>query len=249
MLHSFTRNYNDLSTEAGFQFEFYCDCCGNGVQSTFIPSTTYKKQQNSRSFGRLASAVGRMIGGAAGDIGYALERGSDAVGSRFEGRSPQWRKEYEAAFDAAQEEVRSQFLKCPSCNKWVCADCWNEDEELCTECAPREAGYIAKARSQAMRRNIDEAAETAQVWKGKIESRTTVCPECGKPAGNGKFCNNCGASLNMQKCPNCGASVAAGLKFCGECGSPMQQKTGKCPKCGFQNDADMKFCGECGTKL
>ena len=113
MLHSFTRNYNDLSTDAGFQFEFYCDCCGNGVQSTFIPSTTYKKQTGARKFGRIASALGGMLGGAAGDIGYALERGSDAVGGRFEGQSPQWRKEYEKAFDAAQEEVRSCFLKCP----------------------------------------------------------------------------------------------------------------------------------------
>ena len=111
MLHSFTRNYNDLSTEAGFQFEFYCDCCGNGVQSTFIPSTTYKKQQNSRSFGRLASAVGRMIGGAAGDIGYALERGSDAVGSRFEGRSPQWRKEYEAALEKGMTIAADHFAE------------------------------------------------------------------------------------------------------------------------------------------
>ena len=249
MLHSFTRNYNDLSTEAGFQFEFYCDCCGNGFKSTFVPSTTYKKQRNARGFGRLASALGGMLGGAAGDIGYALERGSDAVGGRFSGQSPQWRKEYEVAFDQAQEEVRPQFLKCPSCNKWVCPDCWNEDEELCTECAPREAGYVAQARNQAMRRNIDEAAENAQVWKGKIETRTTICPECGKPAGNGKFCNNCGAPLNVAKCPNCGARVAAGLKFCGECGTPMKRTPGKCPKCGHENDADMKFCGECGTKL
>ncbi len=197
----------------------------------------------------MASALGGMLGGAAGDIGYALERGSDAIGGRFEGQSPQWRKEYESAFDAAQDEVRPQFRKCPSCNKWVCPDCWNEDEGLCTDCAPREASYVAQARNQAMRRNIDEAAETAQVWKGKLETRTTVCPECGKPAGNGKFCNNCGAPLNVQKCPSCGASVASGLKFCGECGSPMQKKTGKCPKCGHQNDTDMKFCGECGTKL
>ena len=249
MLHSFTRNYNDLSTEAGFQYEFYCDCCGNGVKSTFIPSSTYKKQQNARGFGRLASAVGRMIGGAAGDIGYALERGSDAVGNRFEGRSPEWRKEYEKAFDAAQEEVRPQFIKCPACNKWVCSDCWNEDESLCTDCAPREAGYVAKARSEAMRRNIDTAAENAQIWKGKLDTRTTLCPECGKPAGNGKFCNNCGAPLSVQKCPNCGAKVAAGLKFCGECGSPLQPRTGICPNCGHENDPTMKFCGECGTKL
>ncbi len=26
-LIQFTRNYNDLSTDAGFQFEFYCDHC------------------------------------------------------------------------------------------------------------------------------------------------------------------------------------------------------------------------------
>ncbi len=249
MLHSFTRNYNDLSTDAGFQFEFYCDCCGNGVQSTFIPSTTQKKQRSATGFGRIASALGGMLGGAAGEIGYALERGSDAVSSRFDGQSPQWRKEYEAAFDAAQEEVRPQFRKCPACNKLVCSDCWNEDEGLCTDCAPREASYVAQARNQAMRRNIDEAAETAQVWKGKLETRTTVCPECGKPAGNGKFCNNCGAPLNVTKCPSCGAKVAAGLKFCGECGAPMQQKTGRCPKCGYENSPDMKFCGECGAKL
>ena len=71
-----------------------------------------------------------------------------------------------------------------------------------------------------MRNAIDEAAETAVVWQGKIETRTTVCPQCGKPAGNGKFCNYCGAPLGTQRCPNCGAQVALGLKFCGECGTP-----------------------------
>lgn len=221
MLHSFTKNYNDLSTEAGFQFEFYCDCCGNGFQSTFVQSKTYKKQQNARSFGRLASAVGRMFGGSAGDIGYALERGSDAVGNRFEGRSPEWRKEYEAAFDKAQEEIRPHFLKCPGCTNWVCPDCWNEEEGLCTVCAPREASVVAQAHNQAMRRNIDEAAQNAQVWSGKIESRVTLCPKCGKPSGGGKFCNNCGEPLAGGKCPDCGADLAPGVKFCGECGRKL----------------------------
>jgi hypothetical protein len=34
----FTRNYSDLSTEQGFQFEFFCDRCGNGFRSRFKPS-------------------------------------------------------------------------------------------------------------------------------------------------------------------------------------------------------------------
>lgn len=248
MLHSFTRNYNDLSTEAGFQFEFYCDCCGNGVKSSFVESRTYGSRQKSEKVGRLASAFGGMLGGVAGDLGSTLERGSSALGARFGNDSPEWRREYEAAFDAAQKEVSIYFQKCPACNRWVCADCWNEDEGLCTECAPREASYVAQARNQAMRRNIDEAAETATVWQGKLETRTTVCPSCGKPAGAGKFCNHCGAPLGTQRCPNCGAEVALGLKFCGECGSPMV-KSGKCPNCGYENEPGMKFCGNCGTKL
>ncbi|MBR6312097.1 MAG: zinc ribbon domain-containing protein [Oscillospiraceae bacterium] len=248
MLHAFTRNHSDHSTEAGFQFEFFCDCCGNGFKSTFVPSSTYGQKQRSERFGRVASTLGGLIGGKAGDLGWALERGSNALGDRFSGQSPEWLKEHERAFDEAQEEIRPKFVKCPSCNKWVCPDCWNEDEGLCIDCAPREAGYVAQARSRAMRRNIDESAEAATVWQGKIETRTTVCPKCGKPAGSGKFCNNCGAPLGTQRCPNCGAEVALGLKFCGECGSPMQ-KSGRCPSCGFENEPGMKFCGECGTKL
>ena len=248
MLHAFTRNYNELSTDAGFQFEFYCDCCNNGFKSTFIESSTYNKKKKTERFGGLSGALGSLFSGGAGNLGYALERGSNFIGDRYENQSPQWRKEQEEAFDAAQEEVRPMFRKCPSCNKWVCADCWNEEEGLCTDCAPREAGYVAKARNEAMRRNIDEMAETATVWQGKIENRTTVCPTCGKPAGTGKFCNECGAPLGTQRCPNCGAQVALGLKFCGECGSPMQ-KSSVCPGCGFENQPGTKFCGQCGTKL
>ena len=248
MLHSFTRNYNDLSTESGFQFEFFCDCCGNGFKSTFVESSTYGKKNKSERFGRMASSFGSLIGGRANDLGWALERGSDFVNNRFSGDNPEWRKEYEKSFDEAQQEIQPKFKKCPSCNKWVCADCWNEDESLCIECAPRESSYVAKARSQAMQRNIDEAAETATVWKGKLETQTTVCPECGKPAGNGKFCNNCGASLEQKKCPKCGAQVAQGMKFCGECGAPIDSKL-KCPNCGTENEPGTKFCGECGTKL
>ena len=249
MLHAFTRNYNDLSTEAGFQFEFFCDCCGNGFRSTFTESMTYDKRKKSERIGGISGALGGFFGGFGGSIGHAVERGASFVGDRFENQSPQWRQEQEQAFDAAQAEVQPMFRKCPGCNKWVCnQDCWNEDEGLCVECAPREATYVAKARNEAMRRNIDEAAEKATVWQGKIETRATVCPKCGKPAGNGKFCNECGAPLGTQRCPNCGAEVALGLKFCGECGSPMQ-KSYKCPDCGFDNPPGTKFCGQCGTKL
>ena len=248
MLHSFTRNYNDLSTEAGFQFEFYCDCCGNGFKSTFKESTTYKSKKRTEGLGRGVGLLGSLFGGRLGSIGNVLESGAHTLSDRMEERSPQWRKEQEQAFDEAQNEVKVHFIKCPACNKWVCKDCWNEEEGLCTECAPRESSYVAKARNEAMRRNIDEKAQHATVWNGEIETRTTLCPHCGKPAGQGKFCNNCGQPLGMIKCATCGTMLPLNTKFCSECGSPVGTN-GHCPQCGHENAPGTKFCSECGSKL
>ena len=48
-------------------------------------------------------------------------------------------------------------------------------------------------------------------------------------------------------CKNCGCEVDDGMKFCGECGTPIPQ-TKKCINCGCELPLNMKFCGECGTK-
>ena len=34
-LIQFVRNYTDLSTENGFQYEFFCDRCGSGFRTRF----------------------------------------------------------------------------------------------------------------------------------------------------------------------------------------------------------------------
>ena len=174
-----------------------------------------------RGVGRGASMLGGILGGRIGSIGYGADRVTDILGERFEGRSPEWQKEHEKAFELAQNEAKQYFHRCHGCNQYVCDACYNEDEGLCTSCAPRQDVYVAKARAEAMKRNIDTAGETATVWKGNIESKTTTCPVCGKPAGNSKFCTNCGASMERVTCPNCGAKIAHGIKFCGECGTRL----------------------------
>ena len=252
MLKSFTRNYEDNSTEAGFTFTFYCDTCSDGYKSSFIQSETYKKGKGIRNLSQGVSLLGRLAGGVIGDIGYSVEHGGNILSESFDGMSPEWQKEHETAFERAQNEATQHFHRCHSCNHYVCDDCFNEDEGLCTECAPRQEIYVAKARAEAMRRNIDEAGDTATVWKGKIESKTTICQTCGKPAGNGKFCNNCGASMDLKECPRCGAKNSQTVKFCNNCGSPMnapKPEPGKCPSCGAQNAPGTRFCGECGSKI
>jgi hypothetical protein len=251
MLKSFTRNYEDNSTDAGFQFTFYCDNCQDGYKSSFIESATYRRGKGIRGLATGAGVLGSLFGGGLSSIGYAADRGGSILSERFEGMSPEWQKEHEKAFERAQNEARQHFHRCNSCHTYVCDTCYNEDEGLCVACAPRQEVYVAKVRAEAMRRNIDEAGETATVWQGRIESKTTVCPVCGKPAGNGKFCNNCGASMSLKTCSVCGAQNAQSVRFCNNCGNPMNAPAaaGKCPGCGEQNPAGTKFCGGCGAKL
>jgi len=252
MLQAFTRNYHDNSTNAGFQFTFFCDNCNDGYKSSFVESTTYKKKGFMRGLGQGASILGGLAGGRIGSLGYGTDRASGVLSERFEGQSPEWQKEREKAFERCQNESRQHFRRCPNCNKYVCDHCWNEDEGLCVSCAPRQEIYVAQARAQAMKRNIDEASQTATVWQGKLESKTTICPSCGKPAGIGKFCNNCGASMDLKECQRCGAKNALTIRFCNNCGNNLSQAatpSGKCQQCGQDNPPGTKFCGGCGNKL
>ena len=250
MLQSFTRNYEDNSTEAGFQFTFYCDLCNDGVKSSFVESETYQKGQGLMKLTRGAGVLGSLLGGRMGDLGWSLERGGDILSERFSGMSPEWRKEHENAFEHAKNEAQRHFHRCHGCRQWVCDACFNEDEQLCTDCAPRQEVSVAKARAAAMQRNIDEKAAAETVWSGKLESKTVLCPVCGKPAGNGKFCNNCGASLALAVCPQCGAQNAQGVRFCSQCGASMTAPvSAACPGCGAENPPGTKFCGHCGQKL
>src|ERR671931_353989 len=50
----------------------------------------------------------------------------------------------------------------------------------------------------------------------------------------------------MAVCASCGAENDEGVKFCGECGSPLSLV---CPACSDPNAAGRKFCGECGAPL
>ena len=57
------------------------------------------------------------------------------------------------------------------------------------------------------------------------------------PAAKGSFC------------PECGNPVAAGAKFCANCGAKQQNVTAACPGCGQPTTPGAKFCMNCGQKL
>lgn len=218
-LQSFTSNYEDNSTEAGFQFTFFCAICEEGYKTQFIASKTYKKGKFLRGIGSLVGAASQLTGQYG--LGNTIERGADVLSERHEGMTPEWHKEYEQAFALAQNEAKGHFHRCPKCKRYVCENDWNEQAGLCVEDAPRENVEVVAARASKMVEDIKRKAEETEVFTGKIDARTTICPECGKPAGEGKFCNNCGANLSMVECENCGAKSPSGTRFCGECGNRL----------------------------
>ncbi len=52
-----------------------------------------------------------------------------------------------------------------------------------------------------------------------------ICPQCqSELPSNSKFCNECGAKIELNRpkfCHQCGASVSIGVKFCSECGTKL----------------------------
>ncbi|OQB44527.1 MAG: Double zinc ribbon [Parcubacteria group bacterium ADurb.Bin159] len=219
MLQPFTDNFSDDSTEAGFQFTFNCAVCGEGYQTEFIPSKSYKKKGFFKTVGGIIGAASQVAGKY--NVGYGIERGTDAISERFGQMSPEWRKEHDAAFEGSQTEARAHFHRCPKCTNWVCENCWNEQINLCVSCGPREAVEIAVARAQKIAEDIAAKTSMTQVFTGEIENKQTLCPACGKPSGSGKFCVNCGASLELVVCSKCGAKNPVGIKFCGNCGEKL----------------------------
>ena len=208
----FVNNYNDLSTDTGFQFEFVCNRCGSGFRTRFQASAT--------------GLVSGALDAASSMFGGVFGRAAD-LGERV--RSASWQKARDDAFEAATVEVRPHFVQCPRCNNWVCRDrCWNGKRGLCKECAPDLGVEMSAAQASRSVEEVWAPAAMAEEDKklGKEYWRETIratCPECEEPlASNAKFCPSCGAKLKTANhCTNCGNKLEPNAKFCGECGTKV----------------------------
>src|SRR5918911_1923275 len=185
----FVSNYEDLSTDRGYQFKFYCDKCGNGYMSRFQPSAT-------GTAGSLLRAAGSLFGGwasSAGDSAYEIQR---TVGG----------KAHDAALAKAVAEGKEHFHQCSRCGKWVCPEiCWNAQAGQCEDCAPdyqeEMASAHAHAKAEATRQQLHEKAQQTD-YASKIDmSAESVDKAPARPAAPES------ASAAAAKCSSCGADV------------------------------------------
>jgi membrane protease subunit (stomatin/prohibitin family) len=209
----FTRNYSDLSTNQGFQFEFFCDRSGNGFRTKFKPSVT------SAVSGAMDVANG-LFGGLFGSAANLSERV----------RSVGWQKAQGEAYMDAVIELKPEFVQCPRCSTWVCRkSCWNNKRGLCKNCAPdigveMTAAQAARTRDDIWTNAGTSAEDAAMITpKNFKEGLAASCPGCGAPlATNAKFCPECGAKVKSElHCTEGGAKLQPGAKFCAECGTKV----------------------------
>jgi len=211
----FTSNYSDLSTDKGFQFEFYCDRCGSGFRTPFT----------SFSLGTISNALEAASSLFGGVFGKAADLGERA-------RSATWEKAHDEAFSKAIDELKPDFVQCPRCSSWVCRkSCWNVKKGLCKNCAPDMGVEMAAAQAS---RTVEEiwahsqvAEEDREMLKEKNwrEGVRATCPSCNAPlSGKVRFCPECGAKIAQEiHCTKCGAKLSSDAKFCAECGAKVKK--------------------------
>ncbi|MBN1618013.1 zinc ribbon domain-containing protein [Candidatus Dojkabacteria bacterium] len=208
----FTDNYQDLSTDSGYQFKFICEKCGNGYMSSFKKSAT----------GAISGAlniVGNLFGGAASDVSAT----SDDIHRMAAG--PQ----HDKALQDAVEEIAPKFAQCKRCGTWVCKEvCWNEERGLCKGCAPQLGEEMAAAQAQHSQEEAFAHARMSEEEKHLGEKdwndmKKASCPKCNASVkAHSKFCPECGEKLvTDDKCKKCGAKLTENAKFCPECGEKV----------------------------
>ena len=139
----FVKNYEDLSTDRGYQFRFHCDMCGNGYMSSYKTSSVAMASS-------LLRAASSMLGGIFSQVSHGSYEIQRAIGG----------KAHDDALREAVAEIKHKFKQCSRCGKWVCPQiCWNEKRGLCLSCAPDLARETAAAQAQAACEQIREKVQ------------------------------------------------------------------------------------------
>lgn len=185
------KNYRDLSIQgmdvsAGFQFEFYCNCCN---------VTTWRSEFKPNRMGQLTGWITRFA-----FLFSGMQKAGRATGAVSAAGS---RGAYDEAFEEAQAKARRMFTQCTECKSWACGDCWDEDRGLCKNCVKSHSGASRGHGGYEVSQDAGPACPNCQC----PSSGGRFCHECGfDMASTHKSCPGCGSVMPRAArfCTDCG---------------------------------------------
>lgn len=206
----FTGNYEDLSTDTGYQFKFICERCSNGYMSSYHANKL--------------GVAGGLMRGASNFMGGMMGRGAD---SAYDIQRAIGGKGHDGALREAVAEIKQLFKQCRNCGNWLCEQvCWNKNANMCKQCAPIAEEVETRVRAQFVETQVtnDTFLEENVRMSAKGTEVAAKCSKCGAATMGKKFCPSCGektATAATPFCRQCGEKTTPGSKFCGECGATL----------------------------
>ena len=171
-------------------------------------------------------------------------------------------------------------VRCPHCNAAIkkgvrfCTQCGHampqrqepepvpEAEGVEMSVSASEPIQEAKPETRTAPQPADESQPTPKQPVADSKSAFDIPVSASKAVQQAPASAFPGASQEPGRvCPACGASVEVGMRFCTECGHPMDGQPAvkpvseseteyrTCPNCGARNDATLFFCTQCGNRL
>ena len=186
-LIQFTKNHSDHSTDRGFQFEFFCDKCGNGYMTRFQATAS----------GMITDALDVASGLFGGIFGSAANAAVQEAKPRFNQckRCGKW----------VCREV------CWNDERGLCKDCAPDLEAEYAvaqeEAAIQQARQVAQEATYVTKEKFSKTVAGSCPHCGAKLTGGKFCPECGKPVVAEKHCTECGTTMpsSAKFCPSCGA--------------------------------------------
>ena len=79
-----------------------------------------------------------------------------------------------------------------------------------------------------------------------IREEAHTCPNCGANVPQGmRFCEECGCPVEGNTCSHCHQSFDPGIALCPHCGTPTNAR--RCSFCGSELEDNEDFCSVCGN--
>ncbi len=229
---------------------FTCESCGRDYRAQPVLVEEVKETIAKSAFGGLLRNI-PLVGNAAAN---------QVDNDRY--RNTLTNDELEKAW----AEVKVNFAECQSCRRIVCIPDFDMASGFCKEDSPRSEELQARDAEQAgaaaasflggianafgipdaMKAAAAQQAAAAQPGAAPAAPSGWGAPAAATPAATPVAPAAApAAAAPAATCASCGGALAAGAKFCANCGTPVPTKA-FCTGCGKELAPGAKFCANCG---